>query len=73
MMDFLDRDCVLASRASYHSVRICIAPEQLARLGNVKLVPSMRVKCFLQSREGTVISHLLKGELVPWPGQVFCA
>jgi HlyD family secretion protein len=45
---------------SYYTIRIAIPPDQLARLGEVKLVPGMPVECFIQTGERTVISYLLK-------------
>jgi HlyD family secretion protein len=45
---------------SYYIIRISIPPEQLTRLGEVKLVPGMPVECFVQTGERTVISYLLK-------------
>ena len=45
---------------TYYTVRISIAADQLARLGQVKLVPGMPVECFLQTGERTVLSYLLK-------------
>jgi HlyD family secretion protein len=45
---------------SYYTIRISIPPEQLARLGDVRLVPGMPVECFIQTGERTVISYLLK-------------
>src|SRR6266849_4885524 len=45
---------------SYYTIRISIPPEQLTRLGDVKLVPGMPVECFIQTGERTVISYLLK-------------
>jgi HlyD family secretion protein len=45
---------------SYYMVRISIAPEELARLGAVKLVPGMPVESFIHTGERTVISYLLK-------------
>jgi HlyD family secretion protein len=45
---------------SYYTIRISIPPEQLTRLGEVKLVPGMPVECFIQTGERTVISYLLK-------------
>jgi HlyD family secretion protein len=45
---------------SYYTIRISIPPEQLARLGDVTLVPGMPVECFIQTGERTVISYLLK-------------
>ena len=34
--------------------------EEIARLGNVKLVPGMPVEAFVQTGERTVISYLMK-------------
>ena len=45
---------------SYYTIRISIHPDQLARLGNVRLVPGMPVECFIQTGDRTVISYLLK-------------
>jgi HlyD family secretion protein len=45
---------------TYYTIRISIAPEELARLGQLKLVPGMPVECFIQTGERTVISYLLK-------------
>src|SRR5262249_45270334 len=45
---------------SYYTIRISIPPEELSRLGDVKLVPGMPVECFIQTGERTVISYLLK-------------
>ena len=45
---------------SYYTIRISIPPDQLSRLGDVRLVPGMPVECFIQTGERTVISYLLK-------------
>jgi HlyD family secretion protein len=45
---------------SYYTIRISITPEELARLGQLKLVPGMPVECFIQTGERTLISYLLK-------------
>jgi len=45
---------------SYYVIRISIPPDQLSRLGDVRLVPGMPVECFIQTGERTVISYLLK-------------
>ena len=41
-------------------VRIAIPEEQIARLGELKLVPGMPVEAFMQTRPRTVISYLAK-------------
>jgi len=45
---------------SYYTVRISLPPEEVARLGEVKLVPGMPVESFVQTGERTVISYLVK-------------
>jgi len=45
---------------SYYTVRMGLAPEEVARLGDVKLVPGMPVESFVQTGERTVISYLVK-------------
>jgi HlyD family secretion protein len=45
---------------SYYTVDIAIAPEQVARLGEVKLVPGMPVEAFVKTQDRTVISYLVK-------------
>jgi len=45
---------------SYYIIRISIQLDQLARMGNVKLVPGMPVECFIQTGERTILSYLLK-------------
>lgn len=46
--------------ASYYTVRISVTPEELARLGTLKLVPGMPVEAFLQTSPRTVLSYLTK-------------
>jgi HlyD family secretion protein len=45
---------------TYYTIRISIPPDELSRLGEVKLVPGMPVECFIQTGERTAISYLLK-------------
>ncbi len=45
---------------TYYTIQISIPPDELSRLGEVKLVPGMPVECFIQTGERTVISYLLK-------------
>jgi HlyD family secretion protein len=44
----------------YYTVRITVTPEELGRLGHVKLVPGMPVEAFIQTGERTVLSYLVK-------------
>jgi HlyD family secretion protein len=45
---------------AYYTVRIALAPDQIARLGEVKLVPGMPVEAFVSTGGRTVISYLMK-------------
>ena len=44
----------------YYTVRLTVPPQELARLGEVTLVPGMPVEAFVQTGERTVLSYLLK-------------
>jgi HlyD family secretion protein len=46
--------------APYYNVRIAIARTEVARLGDVVLVPGMPVEAFIQTGERSVASYLLK-------------
>lgn len=48
------------SGASYYTVRIGMSAEEIARLGEVRLVPGMPVEAFIQTGERTVMSYLVK-------------
>ncbi len=45
---------------SYYLVRIAMPPAEVARLGEVRLVPGMPVEAFILTGERTVISYLVK-------------
>jgi HlyD family secretion protein len=45
---------------SYYLIRIAIAPEEIARLQGLTLVPGMPVDAFLRTEERTMLSYLLK-------------
>jgi HlyD family secretion protein len=45
---------------SYYLVRIGIEPDELNRLGPVKLTPGMPVESFIQTGERTLVSYLVK-------------
>ena len=45
---------------SYYTIRIAMPPEQVARLGEVKLVPGMPVEAFVKTGDRTVMSYLMK-------------
>lgn len=44
----------------YYTIRIALPPDQVARLGDVKLVPGMPVEAFVQTGDRTVLSYLIK-------------
>lgn len=46
--------------ATYYNVRIDIAEDEVARLGEVVLVPGMPVEAFIQTGQRSVASYLLK-------------
>jgi membrane fusion protein, type I secretion system len=46
--------------ASYYTIRIRMTPEEIARLGALKLVPGMPVEAFIQTGARTLISYLMK-------------
>jgi HlyD family secretion protein len=46
--------------ASYYTVRIAIPAEEIARLGEVKLVPGMPVEAFIKTGDRTMVSYLVK-------------
>ena len=45
---------------SYYTIRISMPSEEVARLGDVKLIPSMPVEAFVQTGDRTLISYLIK-------------
>jgi len=45
---------------SYYTVRIAMPAEQIERLGDVKLLPGMPVEAFMQTRDRTMLSYLMK-------------
>jgi HlyD family secretion protein len=48
------------SGLSYYVIRIGISPEEVARLGHVKLVPGMPVEAFVKTYDRTVMSYFTK-------------
>src|SRR4051812_46499976 len=45
---------------SYYTMRVSLPPEEVARLGDVKLIPGMPVEAFVQTGDRTMISYLAK-------------
>ena len=48
------------SGQSFYTIRIAIPAEEIARLGNVKLVPGMPVEAFMKTDDRTVMSYFVK-------------
>jgi len=48
------------SGQSYYTIRVSMPPDEIARLGEVKLVPGMPVEAFVQTGERTMLSYFLK-------------
>jgi HlyD family secretion protein len=46
--------------ARFYTIRLDVSPEELARLGAVKLVPGMPVEALIQTSPRTVMSYLIK-------------
>jgi HlyD family secretion protein len=45
---------------SYYTIRISLSLQEVAQLGDVKLLPGMPVEVFVQTGERTVVSYLMK-------------
>jgi HlyD family secretion protein len=45
---------------SYYTIRVSMPPEEIARLGEIKLIPGMPVEAFVQTGERTLLSYLMK-------------
>jgi HlyD family secretion protein len=45
---------------SYYTIRVSMPPEEVARLGDVKLIPGMPVEAFVQTGDRTMMSYLVK-------------
>lgn len=45
---------------SYYTIRVSMPPQEVARLGEVKLIPGMPVEAFVQTGERTMLSYLIK-------------
>jgi HlyD family secretion protein len=48
------------SGQSYYTIRVSMPPEEIARLGDAKLIPGMPVEAFVQTGERTLLSYLMK-------------
>ncbi len=45
---------------SYYTIRVSMPPEEVARLGDNKIIPGMPVEAFVQTGDRTMFSYLLK-------------
>jgi HlyD family secretion protein len=45
---------------SYYTIRVSMPPAEVARLGDVKLIPGMPVEAFVQTGDRTMMSYLIK-------------
>ena len=45
---------------SYYPIRVSMPAEEVARLGDVKLIPGMPVEAFVQTGDRTMLSYLMK-------------
>ena len=48
------------SGQNFYTIRIGIGPEEMARLGNLKLVPGMPVEAFMKTYDRNVLSYFIK-------------
>jgi membrane fusion protein, type I secretion system len=48
------------SGQSFYTIRISMPPDEVARLGEIKLVPGMPVEAFVQTGERTMLSYFMK-------------
>ena len=45
---------------SYYTIRVSMPPQEIARLGDVKLIPGMPAEAFVQTGDRTLMSYLMK-------------
>jgi HlyD family secretion protein len=45
---------------TYYTIRVSMPLQEIARLGDVKLIPGMPVEAFVQTGDRTVMSYLMK-------------
>jgi HlyD family secretion protein len=45
---------------SYYTIRVSMPPEEVKRLGDVKIIPGMPVEAFVQTGDRTMLSYLMK-------------
>jgi HlyD family secretion protein len=57
---------------SYYTIRVSMPPEEVARLGDNKLIPGMPVEAFVQTGDRTMLSYLIKPHLCGIPSRNTC-
>ena len=45
---------------SYYTIRVSMPPQEVARLGDVRMIPGMPVEAFVQTGDRTMLSYLIK-------------
>jgi HlyD family secretion protein len=45
---------------SYYTIRVTMPPQEIARLGDAKLIPGMPAEAFVQTGDRTMLSYLMK-------------
>jgi HlyD family secretion protein len=45
---------------SYYTIRVSMPPDEIARLGDARLIPGMPVEAFVQTGDRTMVSYLIK-------------
>jgi HlyD family secretion protein len=45
---------------SYYTIRVSMPPDEVKRLGDVKIIPGMPVEAFVQTGDRTMLSYLMK-------------
>jgi HlyD family secretion protein len=45
---------------TYYTIRVSMSPQEIARLGDNKLIPGMPVEAFVQTGDRTMLSYLIK-------------
>jgi HlyD family secretion protein len=48
------------SGQSYYTIRVSLPPDEVAKLGEAKLIPGMPVEAFVQTGDRTMMSYLVK-------------
>jgi membrane fusion protein, type I secretion system len=60
VVDVVSPDLVHDQSGAYYDVRISLKPEEIQRLGDLKLTPGMPAEVFLKTKSRTMLSYLFK-------------